>query len=143
MNEKIEIAISQMAKDFMTLEKHELLRLYWYFANRQYQDGVFVEVPAKDELPIEALKLSSKLHHESQLDLLSEEILELALPLICRATDEHFIKDGNMLTNAGKKGDDISITRHNGYYRFTVTGHRQDFIHFEDLVNYIKKWLRN
>jgi hypothetical protein len=143
MNQKIENAISQMDKYFITFEKHELLRLYWYFANRTYQDGEFIYTPAKDDLPMEALKMSSKLHNESKLDLLSDEILKLALPLICRATDEHFIKDGDMLKNGGKEGDDISITYHNGYYRFTVTGHSEEFLHFQDLVNYTKEWLKN
>lgn len=142
MNQKIENAISQMAKDFITFEKHELLRMYWYFANRQYQDGEFIYTPAKDDLPIEALKMSSKLHDESELDQIRHEILELARPLICRATNEHFIKDGDMLKNEGKKGDDISITYQNGFYKFIVTGHKQDFIHFEDLVKFTKKWLK-
>tara|TARA_S200002703_G_scaffold7566_2_gene7828 strand:- start:3929 stop:4360 length:432 start_codon:yes stop_codon:yes gene_type:complete len=143
MNQKIETAINEMSKDFITFEKHELLRLYWYFANRQYQDGLFIEKPTKDKLPIEALKMSSKLHNQSKLDLLNREILELALPLICRATNEHFYINGDEITNGGKEGNDIGITYHNGYYRFTVTGHRQEFLHFQDLLNFTVEWLKN
>lgn len=140
MNEKIETAINEMAKD-LTFEKHELLRLYWYFANRQYQGGLFVEVPAKDDLPFEAFKLSSKLHHQYKLAVISDEILELILPLLCRETNEHFYKDGDMIMNGGKEGNDISITYHDCVFRFTVTGHTESFVFYKDLIDYTKEWL--